>query len=50
MDMTATGRNIVSRLMLPFMKRPIQKAIESDMLAVKLWCEANSGADTASGG
>jgi uncharacterized protein YndB with AHSA1/START domain len=47
MTMTATGDNLISRLLLPFMKKPIARAIESDLNAVKTWCEDNRGADNS---
>ena len=47
MDMTATPNNVVSRLMLPLMRRPISRAIENDLRAVKEWCEAQAPEDKA---
>ncbi|WP_421851675.1 SRPBCC family protein [Oricola sp.] len=45
MEMTATARNLVPRIMLPFMKGGISEAIANDLEAVKHWCEANADAD-----
>jgi uncharacterized protein YndB with AHSA1/START domain len=45
MEMTATANNLVSRLLLPLMRKPIASAIETDLQAVKEWCEAKYPGD-----
>ena len=47
MEMTATPKALPMRLLLPLMRRPIAAAIESDLDAVKSWCEANGAGDSA---
>ena len=50
MTMTATGKNLLSRLMLPLMRKPIARAIEDDLHAIKNWCESKAGADNGKTG
>jgi len=50
MTMTATARNLISRLLLPLMRKPIARAIEDDLQAVKKWCEADGTRDNAARG
>jgi hypothetical protein len=47
MEMVATPKNLLARIMLPVMRKPLTKAIEKDLNAVKQWCEAELGRDNA---
>lgn len=50
MEMTATPKSFLARLLLPVIRRPVAAAIEGDLRAVKAWCEAKSAGDKPGSG
>lgn len=50
MEMEATPKNLLARLLLPIMRKPVASAIEDDMQSLKAWCEAQRDEDNPASG